>query len=416
MAGLSHLSILSWPEVSGLSVGVRLALAVLVPGPRPLREFEGGRQEQRLAACLAVILGTSGARAAPHLAAFGRAEPVRVLMSEAGDKRAIVAVPKETETAKRARAGGGEIVAGGGGSTALSTGVQRTSELLAPIMLLTGHEAAVLTCKFSPDGRHLMSGSADKLMLLWDTFGECENTLTLKGHGNAVVELHWSTDGECVYSASADKSVALWDAKTGARIRQFKGHMGYVNSCCNSPSLSHTVASGSDDRTCRIWDERVRVCQQTIKHGYAVTAVAVGASGHDLYTGCLDGRVRVYDLRRPEEEAMLLQGHTDMVTGISLSHDQNFLISNAMDNYVRMWDVKPYCSGDRCVKPFLGAQHSYEKGLLRTAWNANDTQVAAGSADNFVYVWDVDSGRITYKLPGHGGSARLRPLWAEASA
>ena len=30
--------------------------------------------------------------------------------------------------------------------------------------------------------------------------------------------------------------------------------------------------------------------------------------------------------------------------------------------------------------------------------------VAAGSADNFVYVWDAISKRITYKLPGHTGA------------
>ena len=30
--------------------------------------------------------------------------------------------------------------------------------------------------------------------------------------------------------------------------------------------------------------------------------------------------------------------------------------------------------------------------------------VTCGSADNFVYVWDVATKRILYKLPGHSGS------------
>lgn len=75
-----------------------------------------------------------------------------------------------------------------------------------------------------------------------------------------------------------------------------------------------------------------------------------------------------------------------------------------MDNTIRCWDVKPYASGDRCTKYFLGAQHSYEKGLLRCSWSPTGTQVAAGSADNFVYVWDASTRRIAYKLPGHQGS------------
>lgn len=50
------------------------------------------------------------------------------------------------------------------------------------------------------------------------------------------------------------------------------------------------------------------------------------------------------------------------------------------------------------------AQHNYEKNLIKCSWSANGSQVASGSADAFVYVWDAETKRITYKLPGHGGS------------
>jgi len=289
-----------------------------------------------------------------------------------------------------------------GGALAVA-GPQRTSELLAPIMLLSGHSGGVNTAKFSPDGRHLLSGSHDKTMLLWEVFGECSNTLSFRGHGNAVLEAHWLSDGEHAVSCSADKTIALWDINTGGRTRQFKGHSGYVNSCCPAKNAS-ILASGSDDGNARLWDARVRTCQRTIKHDFPVTSVSMGATGHELYTGCLDGNIRQYDLRRPEEVNMLLQGHQDIVTGMALSGDGNFLLSNSMDNTVRCWDVKPYASEDRCQKVFLGAQHNYEKGLLKCNWSREDTQVAAGSADNFVYVWDVTSRRILYKLPGHSGS------------
>ena len=41
-------------------------------------------------------------------------------------------------------------------------GPPRTSSLQAPIMLLTGHQAAVYTLKFNPSGSTLASGSFDK--------------------------------------------------------------------------------------------------------------------------------------------------------------------------------------------------------------------------------------------------------------
>lgn len=326
-----------------------------------------------------------------------RARPCDSMQSFAGTKRAcddttLVAAPSE----KRANPGGGALVAAGAeGGALIAAGPARTSDLLAPIMLLTGHAGAVLSCKFSPDGQHVLSGSHDKMLLLWDTYGECDNTMNFKGHSNAVLEVHWASDGETAFSCSADKTGALWDAKTGARIRQFRGHTAVVNSLCPSRDSS-VLATASDDRSARVWDARVRTCQHTITHPYAVTATCVSHDGIALFTGSLDGRVRWYDLRRPGSVQHELNGHADIVSGLSLSHDGQSLLSNAMDNVVRCWDVKPYATADRCTKHFLGASHNYEKGLLRPSWSVNGSQVAAGSADHFVYVWDVGTRRISY--------------------
>jgi len=293
----------------------------------------------------------------------------------------------------------GTAAAGG----TLVAGPQRTSDLLAPILLLAGHGAAVHTVKFSPGGELLLSGSHDKTLLLWETFGECKNVLTLKGHANAVVEVHW-LGAENAVSASADKLVALWDVKTGGRIRMYKGHTSFVNSCCPAADAP-LIVSGGDDSVARVWDTRVRTCQSVLDHPLPVTAVSTSADGKEVYTGCVDGCVRVYDLRKSDGEPKLkLRGHDDIVTGIALSPDGQRLLSNAMDNTLRCWDVRPFCEGGRCEKLFLGAQHNYEKGLLKCAWSADGARVACGSADHFVYVWDAATKRIKYKLPGHTGS------------
>lgn len=48
-------------------------------------------------------------------------------------------------------------------------------------MLLEGHADEVFTCRFNPDGDVLASGSNDKHIFLWRTYGECENYMVLKG-------------------------------------------------------------------------------------------------------------------------------------------------------------------------------------------------------------------------------------------
>lgn len=94
----------------------------------------------------------------------------------------------------------------------------------------------------------------------------------------------------------------------------------------------------------------------------------------------------------------------DTITGIALSADGSYILSNSMDNSLRIWDVRPYAPPERCVKIFSGHQHNFEKNLLRCAWSPDGSKITAGSSDRFVYIWDTTSRRIIYKLPGHNGS------------
>lgn len=45
-----------------------------------------------------------------------------------------------------------------------------------------------------------------------------------------------------------------------------------------------------------------------------------------------------------------------------------------------------------------------EKNLIRASWSPHGDKVAAGSGDRTVAIWDVESKKMLYKLPGHRGS------------
>ncbi|RWS29232.1 U5 small nuclear ribonucleoprotein 40 kDa protein-like protein [Leptotrombidium deliense] len=282
-------------------------------------------------------------------------------------------------------------------------GPARTSSLSSPIMLLTGHQGEVYCAKFHPNGNTLASAGHDRLIYFWNTYGECENYSVVSGHKGSVLDLHFSVDGESLFTTSTDKTVVMWDSQTGARIKKFKGHNGIVNSCHTSRRGPNLVCSGGDDCHIKIWDTRKKGVIHSFKEKYPVLAVTFNENSDQVVIGGIENLVKVYDLRK-NEILYTMMGHYDSVTGLSLSPDGSFVLSNAMDNSLCIWDIRPFASQERCVKTLQGHQHNFEKNLLRCSWSPDGTKVCAGSADRFVYIWDTHYRRILYKLPGHLGS------------
>ncbi|HET6261281.1 MAG TPA: hypothetical protein VFG99_03450, partial [Chloroflexia bacterium] len=81
-----------------------------------------------------------------------------------------------------------------------------------------GHTDAVLTARFSPDGRHIVTGSRDHEVKIWDAATRTVST-TLKKHGGSVSSVAFSPDGRHLATASRDKTVLIWSA-TAAEYEQ----------------------------------------------------------------------------------------------------------------------------------------------------------------------------------------------------
>lgn len=83
----------------------------------------------------------------------------------------------------------------------------------------------------------------------------------------------------------------------------------------------------------------------------------------DLGTPC----PQVWDLRK---NAVLyrMKGHSDTVTGLTISPDGSYLLSNAMDNSLRIWDIRPFAPSERCIKILTGHQHNFEKVSGQWGW------------------------------------------------
>src|ERR1043166_5556575 len=81
------------------------------------------------------------------------------------------------------------------------------------------HDGAVESVQFSPDGKRIVTVSADKTARVWDAQGGPPLTGPLH-HGDAVMSAQFSADGKRVVTASYDHTARVWDAERLRRIRQ----------------------------------------------------------------------------------------------------------------------------------------------------------------------------------------------------
>ncbi|KAI4227355.1 MAG: hypothetical protein L6R36_002498 [Xanthoria steineri] len=295
------------------------------------------------------------------------------------------------------------VTNGNASGGALIHSVPRTSGLQSPIMELTGHTGEVFATRFDTAGHLIASGSMDRSIMLWRTYGECDNFGVLTGHKGAILDLQWSRDSRVLFSASADTTVASWDLESGLRIRRHEGHEEVINCLDVSKRGEEILVSGSDDGYICIWDPRKKRSIDEMETGFPVTSVALAEAGNELYSGGIDNEIKVWDMRK-QSVIYTLSGHTDTVTSLQPSPDAQALLSYSHDGTARTWDIRPFAPVTRQMKSYVGAPPGLEKNLVRASWNSKGDRIAAGSGDGTAVVWDAPSAKLLYKLPGHRGT------------
>jgi WD40 repeat protein len=228
---------------------------------------------------------------------------------------------------------------------------ERDSALLRTF---AGHIDRVWSVAFSPDGKHIVSGSWDRTVKVWDA-QTGQQALSLEGHTNAVLSVCFSPDGKRLVSGSGDWTLKVWDAQTGQQVLELKGHTGLIWSVAFSAD-GKRITSGSSDQTVKVWDAQTG--QQVLElngHTSGVSSVSFSADGKRIGSGSSDQTVKVWDAQTGQQ-VLELKGHTGEVRSVAFSLDGRTIASGSDDWTVRLWDA---VTGDLIAwRPFQGAIRS----------------------------------------------------------
>jgi len=202
-----------------------------------------------------------------------------------------------------------------------------------------GHDHSISCVRFLPGDAQFVSSGRDQTIRFWEVAtGHCVRTIS--GHTDWVRSVIPSIDGRFLVSCSDDWTARIWEVSSGDTKMEFRGHDHRLEVAVFAPAnaapairelagmapearelkdraASAFIATGSRDKTIKIWDTQTGQCLKTlIGHDNWIRALAFHPTGKFLLSASDDKTVRIWDLATGRC-TRTLEAHTHFVTCMS---------------------------------------------------------------------------------------------------
>ncbi len=247
------------------------------------------------------------------------------------------------------------------------------------IEVLDGHQDMVTTLALNADGSLLASGSADATVGLWDV-AERKQFAGLRGHQSNVTCLAINPDSSLLISGGEDQTIRLWDVASANQVGILLGHEAPIAAVYLMPD-GKTLISYAGDGTIRMWDVVNHQLLSVHEQPGRITTLALSGDGTRLaWSMADDPAIRLWT-PGDDQPPLVLTGHTNRVTTLAFSSDNQLLASGSESGILRLWDA---ASGKgRAIRG------GHSDRINNLAFNPNGTMLASASRDKTVRLWGL---------------------------
>jgi hypothetical protein len=251
----------------------------------------------------------------------------------------------------------------------------------------------------SPDEHRLAAARGDRI-LIYD----------LMAKGGPAFQVEYATPRELIYSlawspdsaqlaAGGFRTVRVWNGWSSEPVRVFNGMYGRVNALAFSHDGTLLYAGDGDPaQPGHVMGWRVaegEALPTWIAGTDAVLAIQISADGKLLFTADADKMVRSWDLPAGKEHTKY-EGHIAQVTALALNKEGTQIASGSTDHEIKVWDVKTH---EQAASMLTNSQ-----GVTSLQW-IDAKQVLSAGDDGFARYSTVDDQFNPSKLLGGAGDA-----------
>lgn len=218
------------------------------------------------------------------------------------------------------------------------------------------HEGAIWTLQVHPDGRSVLSGSADKSAKFWNFEVIQEeipgtkrttpklrlaHTRTLKVSDD-ILSLRFSPDSRLLAVALLDNTVKVFFVDSLKLFLNLYGHKLPVLSMDISFD-SKLIVTCSADKNVRLWGLDFGDCHKAFfAHQDSILQVAFvphnqDGNGHHFFSSSKDKMIKYWDGDK-FEQIQRLGGHHGEIWALAVSRGGSFLVSASHDKSIRVWE------------------------------------------------------------------------------
>lgn len=267
------------------------------------------------------------------------------------------------------------------------------------------HQSGLARASFSHDSKRVVTAS-QRVARLWDAASGAPLGNPMVHDSGWVYSAVFSPDGKKVVTASADQTARIWDAFTGQPIGAPLRHRGEVRCAAFSPDGT-MIVTASEDTTARLWDSASGLALgRPLQHTQGVPCAAFSPDGRRVATASRDGTAMLWDASTGKPVSEPLR-HDEGVDSANFSRDGNSIITLAGRGGRWMpwkWDVPRLPTAPAWFSTWVEAvagQRFDEAGVLQPVYNDAGVPADVGADDPF--------GRLARWFTGSGASRTINP-------